>query len=191
MTKFIIEHLEPRLWKWCIVEYTHISEFVGKNNLIFTNIIKPADKIKLSKLGKVYKESIKELQTKSEFKNLCILDPGAKQTLQPSDNKFNYILLGGILGDFPPKKRTKKELTSYLNRIPIRNLGKNQMSTNTAAYVAWKIINGIPLKQIKFMRKLVVKINESEEIELPFKFVVENNKPVLAKGYIKMIKEKG
>jgi ribosome biogenesis SPOUT family RNA methylase Rps3 len=186
MTKFIIEHLEPKLWKWCIVEYSHISEFVGKDNLVFTNIKSPADKKKLSKIGHVYNEPIKELS----LQNLCILDPGSPKTLSPKDAKFDYILLGGILGDFPMKKRTKKELTDKLD-YPTRNLGKNQMSTNTAAYVAWKIINGTPLKQIKFIRKLVVKVSDSEEIELPFKFVIENDKPVLAKGYIQLVKEKG
>ena len=34
--KFIIEHLEDEVWEWCILEYRHMSEFVGKENLIFT-----------------------------------------------------------------------------------------------------------------------------------------------------------
>jgi len=38
MTKFIVEHLDPRLWKWSLLEYSHISDFVGKKNMIFTNI---------------------------------------------------------------------------------------------------------------------------------------------------------
>ena len=35
---YIIEHLEPKLWEWCILEYEHISQTVGKDNLWFTNI---------------------------------------------------------------------------------------------------------------------------------------------------------
>ena len=38
--KFIIEHLEPELYDWCLIEYEHISKIVGKENLIFTNINK-------------------------------------------------------------------------------------------------------------------------------------------------------
>jgi ribosome biogenesis SPOUT family RNA methylase Rps3 len=185
MTKFIIEHLDPHLWKWCYVEYEHISEFVGKKNLIFTNIKKEKEKIKLSKLGKVYSKSIKEMN----LKNMCILDPSAKVTLNSKD-KFDYILLGGILGDYPRKKRTKKELTDKIRGSPARNLDKYQMSTNTAAYVALKIINGTPLKNIKFRRKLKVKVNDFEEIELPFSFVEENGELILPKNYIKLIKEK-
>jgi ribosome biogenesis SPOUT family RNA methylase Rps3 len=185
MTKFIIEHLDPKLWKWCYVEYKHISEIVGKVNLIFTNIKNPKEKEKLNSLGKVYSKSVKELN----FNNMCILDPSAKETLNTND-QFDYILLGGILGDYPRKKRTKKELTDKINGSPARNLSKFQMSTNTAGYVAWKIINGTPLEKIKFKRKLVVKINDFEEVELPFSFVEENGELVLPKDYIKLIKQK-
>ncbi len=187
MTKYIIEHLDPRLWKWSYTEYNHISEFVGKKNLIFTNIKKEKDQEKLKPLGKVYSRSIKELK----FKNMCILDPSARQTLAPKDKTFDYILLGGILGDFPRKKRTKKELTDKIDNCPTRNLNKFQMSTNTAAYVAWKILNGTPLKNIKFRRSLKIKMSDYEEIELPFRFVEEEGELVIPKGYIKLIKEKG
>ncbi len=43
--KFIIEHLEPELYPWCLIEYKHISKIVGKNNLIYTNINKEYKKI--------------------------------------------------------------------------------------------------------------------------------------------------
>ena len=66
MPKFIIEHLEPRLWKWCLVEYRHISEIVGKRNLIFTNVKKLGEKLK--DLGKVESKSVKEMN----LKNACV-----------------------------------------------------------------------------------------------------------------------
>jgi len=37
-TVYIIEHLEPKLFPWCMIEYKHISKTVGKSNLWFTNI---------------------------------------------------------------------------------------------------------------------------------------------------------
>ena len=56
--KFIIEHLEPRLYKWCLIEYKHISDIIAKKSLIFTNLKnkKYADKLKNS--GEVFKKSI-------------------------------------------------------------------------------------------------------------------------------------
>ncbi|MFH2021011.1 MAG: SAM-dependent methyltransferase [archaeon] len=184
MVRFIIEHLDPRLWKWSLLEYSHISSFVGKENLIFTNIKGEKSREKLSEFGDAKKESVQRLN----FKNACVLDPGAKETLKPTD-KFDYLILGGILGDFPAKKRTKKELTDKLG-YPARNLGHNQMSTNTAAYVAWKITNGTPLEKIRFIRKLVIPVGKYEEVILPFKYVVENGKLVLPDGYIDMAKKR-
>ena len=35
---YVIEHLEPKLWEWCEIEYESISKIVGKENLWFTNI---------------------------------------------------------------------------------------------------------------------------------------------------------
>jgi len=202
--KFIIEHLDPKLWKWSYTEYKHISDTIGKENIIFTNIKSEKDKNKLSKLGKVFELSIKDNKLLNKFgrNNICILDPGAKETLNPKDSKkFSYLVLGGILGDYPRKRRTKKELTDHLNGIPIRNLSKFQMSTNTAGYVAWKILNGTPLSNIKFARKLKVKVDEYSDVELPFSFVKEKVKKeingkikeveelVLPDGYIEMVKE--
>jgi len=181
--KFIIEHLEPGLYKWCILEYKHISEIVGKENLIFTNIKSGSDKLK--RLGKVFRESIKKLN----FKKVCILDPVAKQTLSTEDkNKFDYLTLGGILGDYPMKKRTEIELSSKMN-IEKRNLGKEQMSTDTAVYVANEILRGKSLKDFKFKDEIKIEIEKGESIQLPFRYVIINNKPLLPKGLIKYLKE--
>jgi ribosome biogenesis SPOUT family RNA methylase Rps3 len=185
MTKLVIEHLEPKLWKWCMVEYKHISDSVGKENVIFTNIKSPSERKTLEKLGKVIEKSIKDIK----LKNLCVLDPGAKATLTSKDRKFDYLLLGGILGDFPMRRRTKKELTDVLG-YPARNLSNYQMSTNTAAYVAWKILHGTPISKMKFKRGLTVKSGECEDITLPFRFLIEDGKIFMPKGYIELIKNK-
>ena len=35
---YIIEHLEPKIGRWTLIEYAHISKIVGKRSLWFTNI---------------------------------------------------------------------------------------------------------------------------------------------------------
>jgi len=182
--KYIIEHLEPRLYKWCILEYKHISEIVRKNNLIFTNIKSGSDKLK--GLGKIYRESIKEL----DLKRVCILDPFAEKILSFKDKeKFDYLVFGGILGDFPMKKRTKKELSDKMN-VEKRNLGKKQMSTDTAVYVAKGIIEGKKLEDFKFQDEIEVEIKEGESVILPFRYVVEKGKPILPKGFVEFLKKR-
>ncbi len=63
------------------------------------------------------------------------------------------------------------------------------MSTNTAVYVAKKIMDGKKFSEFQFIEELVIPVDDGEEIELPFRFVVENGKPVLAKGYIEFVKK--
>src|SRR3989338_4746664 len=183
--KYIIEHLDPELYEWCMVEYTHISEIVGKEHLIFTNIKKEEEKKKLEKIGSVEQKSVKELS----LKRVCILDPAASKTLESRDKQtFDYLVFGGILGDWPPQQRTKKDLSEKMN-AEHRNLGEEQMSTNTAVYVAKKIMDGKKFSDFEFIEELVIPIEEGEEISLPFRFVVENGKPILAKGYIEFVKK--
>ena len=180
MPVFIIEHLEPRVYKWCRIEYAHISSFVGKKNLLFTNTKSTA----LRKLGKVNSKSVKKLN----LDKACVLDPESKQTLTPSlAKKFNYFIFGGILGDDPPKERTKEALTQHLP-YPAFNLGKDQMSTDTAVIVTKLITDGKNLKDLKFQQGIEVKIAAYEEVHLPYKYLLKNNKPLLAPGIVDMLK---
>ncbi len=181
MAIFIIEHLEPRVYKWCELEYAHISSVVGKRNLIFTNTRSSV----LKKFGKVQSASVKKMR----FENACILDPEAKQTLTPKiAKKFDYFIFGGILGDHPPKERTKDELTKYLP-YPSFNLGSAQMSTDTAVIVTKMIFDGKKLSELKFQDGIEIKISAYEEIHLPYKYLIKNSKPLLAPGIVNMLRK--
>ena len=181
----IIEHLEPKIWPWCKIEYESISRIIQKNKLWFTNIKNNSNFIK--KLGKVSKSSIRNI----ELKNACILDPNAHKRLNPKEAKrFDYFIIGGILGDYPPKKRTKEELTDKIINIPARNLGKKQLSTDNAVYVLKRIIQGTPLKRIKLQNKAVIKVNNIESIELPYYYPIINGKPRISKKLVNYLKRK-
>src|SRR3989338_5076912 len=156
MPVYVIEHLEPRLWKWCIIEYKHISEIVGKENLWFTNIKKGSKE--LEKYGKVIRKSVSELG----LKKCCVLDPEAEKTLQSKDSEqFDYFVFGGILGDNPPKKRTKEELTFKIG-CDSRDIGKEQMSTDNAVYTVREIISGKRISDLKFKDKIEIEIGKNE-----------------------------
>ncbi len=177
---FVIEHLEPKVFEWCKIEYKHISKWVGKENLLFTNTRSAI----LKKFGKVEPKSIKKLR----FDKACVLDPEAKQTLTPEiAKKYNYFIFGGILGDDPPKERTKVELTQFLP-YPSYNLGKEQMSTDTAVIVTKLITDGKELSKLKFQQGIEIKISVYEEVHLPYKYLIINNKPLLAPGIADMLK---
>lgn len=170
---YIIEHLEPKLFDWCLFEYEHISQLVGKDNLWFTNIHKN-DLKKLEKFGRVFSEKFVEVIDKLGInkKEICILDPESNKILESREcsERFRYFLFGGILGDYPPKKRTKDELTKFIPNVEIRNIGKEQMSTDNAVYTVFQIANGKNFRDLKFQDGVSVKINEFESVDLPYRY---------------------
>lgn len=189
--KYIIEHLEPKLWEWCLIEYSHISELVGKENLWFTNIKKSSERKKLTKLGLVFMESIKDLKKEINFKLACVLDPEASETLNPEDaREFEFFIFGGILGDYPPKKRTKKELTKFIPEAQIRNIGKKQMSTDNAVFTVKQIVDGKDFEKLEFIDKISVKINNFESVDLPYRYNSINGKPFMSPKIIDYLKKK-
>ncbi len=175
---YVIEHLEPMLSKWVFLEYKHISEIVGKASLMFTNITRTNDVLRLNRLGRVEEKSVKELN----LPDACILDPSARVTLSPDDAKhFKYLVFGGILGDAPMQGRTRKEITSKVN-LPDRNLGKKQMSTDTAVYVARAVVSGTLLTGIRFRDNIELHLQEGLSVKLPFSYVLLGRKPMITPG---------
>jgi len=175
---YIIEHLEPELFEWCLIEYENISKIVGKENLWFTNVgnKKKSDRKKLEKFGKVFSKSVKEMN----LENACILDPESKKILKPKDN-FDYYIFGGILGDYPPRKRTKNQLTKFL-KAETRNISKEQMSTDNAVYTVKQIVEkGKNFNELNFVDNISVKINEFESVELPYRYNLIKGKPLVSK----------
>lgn len=178
--KYVIEHLEDEVWDWCVLEYKHMSSVVGKENLIFTNVPK-AEHHKLSKFGEVHEESVRSMK----LSKACLMEMIADKTLELADSKkFDYFVFGGILGDNPPQGRTKV----LHNLFEMRCLGQEQMSTDTAVLVTHKVLTGTPLNKIKFQDTISLETNDGEEVILPYRYVVENGKPVLPEGLFEMLK---
>ena len=188
--KFIMEHLEPELYDWCLIEYEHISKIVGKDNLIFTNIKSKKDENRLKKYGMVYKKGISEL----DFEKICVLSQYSEKTLETKDkNNFECFAFGGILGDNPAKKRTiglTKGMEKKGIKFETRNLGDKQMPTDTAVYVTKKILDGKKLGDFKFVDELEIEINENESVNLNFRFAVDGGKPVISPKLVNYLRKK-
>lgn len=188
--KFVIEHLEPKLYEWCLIEYEDISRIVGKDNLIFTNIKNRKEQNRLKKYGDIYEKSIADLK----LKNICVLSQYSKKTLATKDkNKFQYFVFGGILGDNPAKKRTS-QLINKLKQSKIefetRNFGNKQMPTDTAVYVSKKILEGKKMSDFKFVDELEIEVNKNESVNLPFRYVVDSNKLIISDKLIEYLRRR-
>lgn len=183
--RFIIVHMEKRLYKWALLEYEHLAGIVGNNDLLFTNLTVAMAR-KLALLGKTTMQSIEKIQLAKP----CLLDPNAEKTLAPEEAKqFSDFIFGGILGDYPPQKRTI-ELVKLLPQIPRRNLGNAQMSTDTAVFVTRKIIDGIPLEKLVFLDGYVIQMGKNMEVSLPYRYVVEKGKTVFSEKLLLYLKKR-
>ncbi|MEM0058700.1 MAG: SAM-dependent methyltransferase [Candidatus Bathyarchaeia archaeon] len=179
---FVIEHLEPELGKWLLFEYEHAAEIAGKNRLMFTNVKKADERQILSKLGMVEEKSAAEIFS---HEKVIILDPKAELPLKPEDfaNK-EAVVVGGILGDHPPRGRTRKLLTRRFPKAVVRNIGKGQFSIDGAVYVAKLVGEGTPLEAIPVKKGLTLKINKHGEIYLPYAYPLRDGKPVISQKLV-------
>jgi ribosome biogenesis SPOUT family RNA methylase Rps3 len=63
-----------------------------------------------------------------------------------SEEKWNYIVFGGVLGDHPPRDRPAPLRKHF---VEIRNLGSMQLATDTAVLISRLILcNKVPLSKI-------------------------------------------
>ena len=103
------------------------------------------------------------------------------------------FVIGGILGNDPPEKRTYKIYYDY--KYNNRNLGKLQMTVDTAFNVVRKItldknnnINNINDIKFKFNPELI--INENENVNMPYNYILnDENKPIFNHMLIPLINQ--
>jgi ribosome biogenesis SPOUT family RNA methylase Rps3 len=183
--KFVIEHLELEISTWLQIEYAHSSEIVGKNRLIFTNVKSETDKAKLSSLGTVKEQSFAKIYKQKE---IVILDPKAKLPLKIEDlTDKKAVVIGGILGDNPPKGRTKLLITKLCPKAIVRNIGKSQFTIDGAAYIAKLVSEGFKLEEIPVKKGLIIKLSENHAIYLPYAYPLKDGKPLIHKTLIEYL----
>jgi ribosome biogenesis SPOUT family RNA methylase Rps3 len=180
----IIEHCEVDLSPWIFLEYRHASIIYGRENLLFTNTPAKYHKI-LSKYGGVRSESVLELIRRNEIKleEVIVLDPRAHKTLTYQDLfGAKYVVVGGILGDHPPKGRTWDYITSRIQgNIKAFNIGEGQYSIDGAVYYVEYMWRNRDMSGFRYVDGVTLKTDQGE-IYLPYRYPLVNNEPLLADG---------
>lgn len=183
----VIEHLEPKLSKWLLIEYRH-SALIAGSDLLITNVCRREEAEILSKTVKTTCESASEL-----FERAVVLDPQAKELLSPEDRELSEVfVIGGILGDHPPRGRTKELITKKMkNPIP-RSLGDKQFSIDGAVYMVYKVIfEKVPLKDIPYVDGVILRSGDGfieHEIILPYRYPIVDGKPLIHQDLLKYLR---
>ncbi|WP_297489991.1 hypothetical protein [Thermococcus sp.] len=164
MPYLVIEHLEE-ISDWLWLEYRHAAEW-WKDKLIFTNV-REDEREKLAKLGSVITESV----TRFPFdrSKLIVLDLQAEEELKPKDiDEDTMIVVGGILGDAVPRGRTREFITSRMEGVKVRHIGKPQYSIDGASIVAKLIAEGRRLEEVDYEENPTIRLDEFSEITLHY-----------------------
>ncbi len=184
MPYLIIEHLED-ISEWLWLEYRHVAEW-WKDKLIFTNV-REDEREKLAKLGSIITESV----TRFPFdrSKLIVLDLQAEEELRPEDiEEDTMIVVGGILGDAVPRGRTREFITSRMEGVKVRHIGKPQYSIDGASIVAKLIADGKRLEEIEYEENPTIKLDEFSEITLHYAVPKLEGKLLLTPGLIELQK---
>ena len=89
----------------------------------------------------------------------------------PDAQSFDVFLFGGILGDDPPKHRTKE---LHVLKCARRHLGALQMTTDTALVVSHEIIvNQRPIDSLPYVDNPDIPIADKEVISMPFRYLAD------------------
>lgn len=179
----IIEHCEPMLSEWLLLEYKHVAK-LWNGKLIFTRVTEKNTEQILKKLGIVEKEKASKI---CSDKKCIVLDPQAKNPLRPEDcATSDAIIIGGLLGYEKPQGRTKK-IISDTSDFPIRHLGKLQLSIDGAVFVAKAIYFGLHLQDVEIAQEVEIIHDAVHSTILPFGYPIIEDKLVITPGLIQYL----
>ena len=103
ITSYIVEHLDPELGPWSMLEYRSIAQESAKAGVRFILSSVPEVFSLPLELRDNRSLTIEHLSVEELFQEdkgrVCLLDPAAAVELSPEDGaKFDVFLFGGILG---------------------------------------------------------------------------------------------
>ncbi|SAM04234.1 hypothetical protein [Absidia glauca] len=199
---YIIEHMEDDMHAWCLLEYKHMLSNVGPDHLWFSCLSETCKKNMPQDLAQAHCHSEDVLHLPDvDPKLVCLLDPSAQSELAPEDgDTFQYFLFGGILGDDPPRDRTKE-----LRKLGFagRRLGPVQMTTDTALNVTRRVVEDrVPLNEVPYIDHPEIHFSKHESVTMPFRYIAELKtikkkdgeekvvkKPLMPPGMLELIKK--
>lgn len=182
MVTVVVEHLEPVLTPWAYLEYRHAAEVA--RDLVITNLRDERERRCVEEFADAHSLSITSLVPP---RKLLILDPQAEALLSPLDlQRYEYVVAGGIMGDFPPRGRTRELLTARVREATSRSLGPCQFSVDGAVFMALRVAEGLELERLRVALGLVLR-GRGMEVHLPFCYPLSGARVVVSSDLLAYI----
>jgi len=139
--------------------------------------------------GAVHKSSLSELKEFQPGKTI-VLDPAATKVLKTGDlDRHGALVIGGILGSEGFTGKTGKLLTGKLG-CEARNLGKVQLSIDSAVVVCRLIALGMKLEKIQLSSELEIIHDDGHSTILPYGYPVLGGKVIFTPGLKEYLKKR-
>ncbi|MFQ5815421.1 MAG: hypothetical protein ACE5G7_02875 [Candidatus Hydrothermarchaeaceae archaeon] len=181
--ELVISHHEEDVSDWVWMEYKHVVELWG--SVVFTNVKALEERRRLAILGMALED---DFSSYLDGKRYIVLDPCASEVLRTGDlADADAIVVGGILGYERPRGRTRELITSRAGGAVVRNLGKKQLSVDTACLVAKMIYLGSSVDEIELTDSVEIRLSEGESVVLPYGYVVADGRLILTPGLMEYL----
>lgn len=191
MELIVIEHLEDGISRWMLEEYREAASVAGASGygVVVANLGRPELAALVGRLGV---EALLESGV-GEYNRVeaIVLDPQAPRPLEPWEVEASCCLVvGGIMGDHPPRGRTRLVSWRYTNAAR-RNLGPHQLSIDGAVKVALEVARGRRLGEIPLVVSPRVEVETPlgrVEVELPYAYpALGDGRPWIAPGVLRLL----
>lgn len=186
-TRLIIENREPAISDWLLAEYGHSASIWP--GTVFTNVTDGGMAAALQTMGRPVAADVLGY---TGGKGCIILDHQSEVELGPDDfNDADFIVVGGILGYDKPMGRTREFITSRFDRDNnrFRNLGKVQLTIDSAVFVARAIFLGASLGELDITTEVEVKWDDVHSTILPYGYPVVDGRVLLTPGLVDILRQ--
>jgi len=184
----LIDNMESRVSRWLVEEYceaARVAEAAGLE-LYISGLVTPELEAILARRG------VRLLRDSSVCNrpDSILLDLWAEKTLDPSEIwGVRCFIIGGIMGDHPPRGRTRLLYDRY-PYVARRNLGRLQFSIDGAVKMLVKVLSGMRVEEIEIVYPAVLELRGplgSFTVELPYAYPLVGGKPWVAEGVVRLL----
>lgn len=185
-TVLVVENCEKRASDWLMAEYRHSGSIWP--GTVFTNVHDERLFSLLSEVGTPVREDVLAY---TGGKRCILLDHQSPRELTAEDfDEADHIVVGGILGYDKPMGRTKEFITSRFdpNFNILRNLGKIQLTIDSAVFVARAIYLGARLSELEITTEVDVQWDDVHSTHLPYGYPVVEGRVVLTPGLVEILR---
>ena len=186
--------MEAEATRWVVEEYLEVARMALEAGVepVFCGVDNPLLEAPLRRAGARVCREPGWLHYNTP--KTIVLDPAAPARLEPWEAQAaDYIVVGGIMGDHPPRGRTYLVSAMYTSAAR-RNLGPHQLSVDGAAYVALQVARGATLDEVPLAVGATLEVETpmgTLEVELPYAYPAgPDGKPRIAPG-VKRLLERG